>query len=132
MNARHEKKLFYYFAFLGGLAVILGAFGAHTLKTLLAPEQLLVYKTGVQYHFYHLILLGVLAILYKQKPSKSLMIPFNLTLLGILLFSGSLYLLSCRYILGIESWTWLGPITPIGGLCFLAAWFSLACHVYKS
>jgi uncharacterized membrane protein YgdD (TMEM256/DUF423 family) len=84
----------------GFLAVSIGAFAAHMLRDRLGPELLNTFQTGVQYHMYHaLALLGI-----------------GLMMSGIVLFSGSLYLLS---ITGIR---WLGAITPLGGLCFLTAW----------
>jgi len=108
------------------LAVILGAFGAHALKSHLDEAMLNVYQTGVQYHFYHalgLILVGIIA----------LNIPVNIWIknsgwmmfFGIILFSGSLYLLS---ILNIR---WLGMITPFGGLLFILAWLSLCIAIFK-
>ncbi len=109
-------------AFLAVLAVILGAFGAHALKDALAPEQLASYQVGIRYHFYHTLGLFILVILQNQYPKVNLLWSVRLMTLGIFLFSGSIYLLSCRSLLGIENWAWLGPITPIGGLCFIGAW----------
>ena len=118
------------FLLLGGinalLAVIMGAFGAHALKVRLDEALLKVYQTGSEYHFYHalgLVLLGVLAI----------NIPINIwlkisgwsMLVGIILFSGSLYLLS------IFNLRWLGMVTPAGGLLFIIAWISLIIAVLK-
>jgi|SRR5688572_15016406 uncharacterized membrane protein YgdD (TMEM256/DUF423 family) len=113
-------------AIFAGLAVLLGAFGAHTLKEQLAPEQLQVFETGVRYQFYHaiaIILCGILAVKFNVRPS------FLLFCGGIVLFSFSLYILSCRQILGIESWTWLGPVTPLGGLLFIAGWGMMIVNV---
>lgn len=111
-------------AFLGMTAVILGAYGAHGLRLLLDPPQVETFKTGVLYHFIHT--LAILAIgqssLVQSKVLKLSTIFFSL---GILLFSGSLYLLSCREILGIAHWAFLGPLTPIGGLFFILGWLSL-------
>lgn len=111
-------------AFLGMTAVILGAYGAHGLSLLLDPPQVETFKTGVLYHFIHT--LAILAIgqssLVQSKVLKLSTIFFSL---GILLFSGSLYLLSCREILGIAHWAFLGPLTPIGGLFFILGWLSL-------
>lgn len=103
-------------------AVVLGAFGAHILEELLDAERLVSFQTGVRYQFYHsfaLFLTGILLVLFARKT-------FGLAAwffaAGNLLFSGSIYLLSCRTLLGIESWTWLGPITPIGGLSYMVGW----------
>ena len=131
MRKKNYKVFFYWFSLIGAMAVILGAFGAHTLKASLEPDQLNIYKTGIQYQFYHLSLLGMIAILQQKEKSSLLSLSFYLCLTGIVLFSGSLYLLSCRFLLGIASWTWLGPLTPIGGLCFVAAWLIFGWHFYK-
>lgn len=107
------------------LAVAIGAFGAHGLKAHLSPEMLQTYKTGVEYHFYHalgLLLVGVLSV---SMPSNLLNWSAFLLALGIILFSGSLYVLA---ISGIK---WLGAITPIGGLCFIAGWIVLLLAVWK-
>lgn len=106
-------------------AVAIGAFGAHGLKAHLTAEMLQTYKTGVEYHFYHslgLLLVGV----------SSLSIPSNLLnwsaiflVTGIILFSGSLYVLA---ISGIK---WIGAITPVGGLSFIAGWIFLFLSVLK-
>ncbi len=99
------------------LAVVLGAFGAHGLKNHLSPEMLTVYHTGVEYHAWHalgLILIGLLSV---QLPGNAwLAWAGGFMLVGILLFSGSLYVLS---ITGIR---WLGAITPFGGTAFIIAW----------
>ena len=106
------------------LAVGLGAFGAHGLKAILSPESLQAYKTGVDYHFVHALGLLAIGILYKDFPG--VIMPGWIMFNGIILFSGSLYLLS---ITGIKA---LGMITPLGGLCFLVAWAWLAISIYKS
>lgn len=108
------------------LAVAIGAFGAHGLKAHLSQEMLQTYRTGVEYHFYHalgLLLIGVLSVLY---PSNLLNWSAFLLTLGIILFSGSLYLMA---ITGIK---WLGAITPIGGLSFIAGWVFLFLSVWKN
>lgn len=106
---------------LGGLGVVLGAFGAHALKNILSPEMLTIFETGVRYQMYHslaLILVGVLC----QTPSKPLKWSGWLFVGGIVIFSGSLYTLSLT---GVKTW---GAVTPLGGLCFIAAWGTLAFH----
>ena len=114
-------QLFLMLAAINGfLAVSLGAFAAHGLKDRLSPELMNTFQTGVQYHMYHALALfgiGLLSISYPA--SVQLKVSGYLFMLGIVLFSGSLYVLS---ISGIR---WLGAITPLGGLCFLAAWASL-------
>ena len=109
------------------LVVLIGAFGAHGLKARLTVENMAVFQTGVQYHFYHavgLILLGLIAL---QIPiSPYLRWSGWLMLVGIILFSGSLYTLS------ITNIRWLGMITPFGGLTFIIAWLLLTIGIMKS
>jgi len=103
------------------LAVILGAFGAHALKARISPEMLSVYHTASQYHFYHalgMLLIGALASQFRT--GGALQLSGFLMLAGIVLFSGSLYLLA------VTGVTWLGAITPLGGVAFIAAWVVLA------
>ncbi|MCX4026573.1 DUF423 domain-containing protein [Endozoicomonas sp. SM1973] len=101
----------------GALAVMLGAFGAHGLKSRLAENLLTVYQTGIQYHFYHTLALGFVALaLYRWPGSTLLSVAGWSFIIGILLFSGSLYLLA---VTGIK---WLGAVTPIGGVAFIIGW----------
>lgn len=109
------------------LCVGLGAFGAHGLKQRLTPEMLVVYQTGVQYHFYHaLALLAVGLVLIHFPASRPIKWSGWLMLAGIVLFSLSLYILSLTGIRG------LGAITPFGGVSFLSAWALLAYGVWTS
>jgi uncharacterized membrane protein YgdD (TMEM256/DUF423 family) len=104
-------------AFVG---VGMGAFGAHALKASLSPESLAVYQTGVTYQMWHSLGLIAIALVQQSIPdSKRIAIAGWLMFLGILLFSGSLYLL---VLLDMPK---LGMITPIGGVCFLIAWLLL-------
>lgn len=108
---------------LGVLAIILGAFGAHGLKKFLSIDQLNSFETGVRYQMYHaLFLLFVAQTNYITDKQK--LIVFLLTLLGILLFSGSIYLLATTSITNIKT-KFLGPITPFGGLLLISSWFYL-------
>ncbi len=109
----------------GMLSVMFGAFGAHILKGILNPEMLEVYKTGVQYQFYHTFALLTVGILMHFGNSKALKWSANLFIAGTVLFSGSLYLLSLT---GIKI---IGIITPIGGLVWIIAWILLAVHCIK-
>lgn len=109
------------------LVVLIGAFGAHALKARLTVENMAVFQTGVQYHFYHavgLILLGLIALQIPITPY--LRWSGWLMLVGIVLFSGSLYALS------ITNIRWLGMITPFGGLAFIIAWLLLTIGIIKS
>ncbi|MCH8976860.1 MAG: DUF423 domain-containing protein [Proteobacteria bacterium] len=109
------------------LVVLIGAFGAHALKARLTVENMAVFQTGVQYHFYHavgLILLGLIALQIPITPY--LRWSGWLMLVGIILFSGSLYALS------ITNIRWLGMITPLGGTAFILAWLMLTIGIMKS
>ena len=119
------KQIFITAAISGMLAVALGAFGAHVLKKMIAPDMLEVYKTGVQYHFYHTFALLATGILLHLQPSKSLKTAAYLFIAGIVLFSGSLYALAFT---GIKV---LGIITPFGGVAWLIAWLLLVIHFSK-
>jgi uncharacterized membrane protein YgdD (TMEM256/DUF423 family) len=106
-------------SFYGATAVILGAFGAHALKARLAPEQLASWQTAVQYHLVHALALLALA-LFAAHSGRQVQLPAWLFSVGIALFSGSIYLLV------LTGQRWLGPVTPLGGLCLIAGWISLA------
>jgi uncharacterized membrane protein YgdD (TMEM256/DUF423 family) len=114
-------------AFSAALAVMLGAFGAHALKTRIDAEMLAVWRTAVEYHFYHslgLLAVGMLLLHFPQ--SGALRLAGLLMAAGIVLFSGSLYLLA------ITGARWLGAITPLGGAGFIAAWVALAVGVLRA
>ena len=109
------------------LVVLIGAFGAHGLKAKLTVENMAIYHTAVQYHFYHaigLILVGLIA--WHIPASPYLRWSAWLMIMGIILFSGSLYALS------ITNIRWLGAITPIGGTAFIFAWLVLTLGILKS
>lgn len=109
----------------GFLGVLLGAFGAHALKDRLAPDLLAVWKTGVEYHLLHAVVLLAVGLLALQKPSTLLTQSAACLAAGIALFSGSLYALALS---GVRP---LGAITPIGGVLFLAGWALLFWAVLK-
>ena len=107
-------------AVAGALAVALGAFGAHALQARVEPARLVVWRTAVDYHFYHSLALLAVGILLAHWPhSSALRWSGALFSVGIGLFSGSLYLLV------LTDTRWLGAVTPLGGLTFIAAWFLL-------
>lgn len=118
-------QLFIVIASISGfLAVVLGAFGAHGLKNRLTPDLMDTWHTAVQYHFWHtLALLGIGILLNQGLPPKWLTLSGWLFTTGIVIFSGSLYILCLS---GVR---WLGAITPIGGTLWLAAW---ACLCYSA
>lgn len=112
-------------ALLGALAVGIGAFGAHGLKPRLTDYQIAIFEKGVQYQFFHVLALLAIGILLRQTPDQVWLRRAGwLLVAGIAGFSGSLYLLACRDLLPF-SVAWAGPVTPLGGLCFLAGWLSL-------
>lgn len=111
---------------LGATAVAIGALGAHALKEILIPTQIESFKTGVLYHILHTLFLGFIFSLNLYKSSKRLKLIFNLVFWGIILFSGSIYLLNLRHIINAEFLKLLGPITPIGGVLFIVGWILLA------
>lgn len=117
-------------AILGFSGVALGAFGAHGIKPQISAESYTNFQTGVSYHFIHtLAILGLLALPNFDKKIKK--IACSAFLIGILLFSGSLYLLSTSSLTGVNV-SFLGPITPIGGLGFLVGWAMLLFGIKKS
>ncbi|MEJ6538762.1 MAG: DUF423 domain-containing protein [Halioglobus sp.] len=120
-------KLFITLASLSGmLAVVFGAFGAHALKGKLDDQALKVFETAVQYHFYHTFALLVVGVIALSQPQTVLLKSSGwLFVIGILVFSGSLYLLSLT---GVR---WLGAITPLGGLALIAGWACLAATGWK-
>ena len=118
------------YIFLGSssamLAVVFGAFGAHALKNKLDSYGLSVYETAVQYHFYHsfaLLLVGIIAL--SQPETVLLKSSGWLFLIGIFIFCGSLYTLS------LTGLSWLGAVTPLGGLAFIAGWACLAAAAWN-
>lgn len=120
------KALFITGALLSAIAIIMGAFGAHALKASLSNEMLSVYKTGVEYHMYHALGVLLVGFLLKQYPEAALITwSGGLMVVGILIFSGSLYILS------ITGLRWLGAITPIGGVAFILAWLLLAIDLWR-
>lgn len=115
---------------LGALGVMLGALGAHAFKPLLSFEQLGSFKTGVTYHLFHTFVL--LAIALSNKAETKLLSRASLFFLaGIILFSGSIYILSTNPLHGMENISWLGPITPIGGICLITGWIFIALFGIK-
>jgi uncharacterized membrane protein YgdD (TMEM256/DUF423 family) len=118
-----QTKILSTAAVLGLVAIILGAFGAHALKSVLTPEQLASFETGVKYQMYHALFLLFLGTTATVSPKATKMI-FRLTVIGVVFFSGSIYFLSTRAITGIDLKS-IGFITPIGGLLLIIAWFWL-------
>ncbi len=122
MNTHHLIKIA---ALYGALAVAIGAFGAHALSPHLTELQIQNYKTASMYHFIHAVVLLILGFYYLTHPHKAIKVSFGLIAIGILFFSGSLYLLSVKNLIGGVIWDFLGPVTPIGGLLMMAGWLNL-------
>lgn len=133
-----QRKILITAALMGALAVIIGAWAAHGIQNFIPDADLLKlkkiesFKTGVRYQFYHTFLLLFLALIPNQYWHKRLNIVYALTVLGTLLFSGSIYLLSLKTQLGMASAAKvLGPITPIGGLTLIIGWAILFVYALK-
>lgn len=118
-----EKKLILAAAIMGAIAIVLGAFGAHALKKVLAETQLNTFEVGVRYQMYHALFLLLIANLNFISLKEKTVIMY-LVIVGVLLFSGSIYLLSTSVITKIKT-TILGPLTPIGGVFLIASWLYL-------
>jgi uncharacterized membrane protein YgdD (TMEM256/DUF423 family) len=111
----------------GGLAVALGAFGAHGLRARLSPELLATFETGVRYHTYHALALMAVAFAISRWSTGTLPVVAGWSFVaGTVLFSGSLYLLALT---GVR---WLGAITPLGGVAFIVGWVCLVAAVARA
>jgi len=112
-------------AIAAGLAVVLGAFGAHGLRSRVEPELLVIFETGVRYHMYHALALLAVGFAASRWSSPLVGLSGWLFVAGMLIFSGSLYLMT------FTGARWLGAITPIGGLAFILGWVALAVGVLR-
>mgnify|MGYP001254729767 CR=1 FL=1 len=110
---------------LAGLSILIGAFGAHALKSKLNASDIEIFEIGVRYQIYHAFGLMIISILGYELPHSLLKTPLLLLLSGTLIFSGSLY------ILVLTNLRWFGAITPIGGLLLVAGWLLLSLNIYK-
>jgi uncharacterized membrane protein YgdD (TMEM256/DUF423 family) len=127
-----HKKYLTAGALLAGMAVALGAFGAHGLEKLTTDEKVLHgYQTGVQYQLYHSFALLAAGILYEKFDSRYLRWAAISFSTGILLFSGSLYLLTFLKIQGSSAVKYVGPVTPLGGVLFICGWLLLVLAINK-
>ncbi|WP_367773206.1 DUF423 domain-containing protein [Flavobacterium sp. WC2421] len=122
-----NKKIISTGALLGMIAIILGAFGAHALKKILSADHLITFETGVRYQMYHalfLILIGTLI----ELSEKTKRIIYNLVISGVVLFSGSIYLLATNELTPFDFKS-IGFITPIGGLLLILGWGVLLMNI---
>jgi uncharacterized membrane protein YgdD (TMEM256/DUF423 family) len=125
MVASMERTFFALGAALAGIAVAAGAFGAHGLRGRLEPEMLAVFETAVRYQMYHALALLAVAWATTRWPDGGAGLAGWLFVAGIVVFSGSLY------VLALSGLRWLGAVTPLGGLCFLAGWGTLAWTMWR-
>ncbi|WP_316737634.1 DUF423 domain-containing protein [Pedobacter aquatilis] len=119
-----NKRIILTASFFGAIAVLLGAFGAHGLKATIDTSSLDIWQKGVEYQFYHTFALLYLSTFARYR-NKLINIAYFCFTFGIILFSGSLYLLATRTLLNIPFVDVIGPITPIGGLLFVLGWIML-------
>ena len=122
-----ERTFFIIAGLLGALSVALGAFGAHALEARISADLLQTYETAVRYQFFHVIALFIAAMAIGRYPNNNMgTIAGWLFIVGILLFSGSLYVLIA------SGQRWLGAVTPLGGVAFIAGWICLALAAWRS
>lgn len=128
-----KKRVVVSAAFLGLTAVVLGAFGAHGLKKIMDLESLNSFKTGVSYQFYHAFFLFALFFLSSYFPDKTIKSIFLFTIVGILMFSGSIYFFSLNKALNwVELHGVIYLITPLGGTCLIISWVLLILASLKN
>ena len=124
-----DRKILLVATVFGAIAIVLGAFGAHGLKSLISPESIAVFETGVKYQMYHalfLLFLGTTPLVSQKAKNTILMLVVS----GIVLFSGSVYFLACNVLFSFD-FKKIGIITPIGGLLLILAWIVLFLHLIK-
>lgn len=125
-----NRKLILMSSFLGATSIVLGAFGAHALKETLSLEQLVSFETGVRYQMYHALFLLFAGTTVSVSEKIKTQLLYMVTI-GVILFSGSIYLLATQSLSGI-SFSFLGPVTPIGGLFLISSWFWLFFSTLKA
>ena len=126
-----DKNLLAAACIAGFLAVALGAFGAHGLKPYLNEYQIMIFEKGVNYQFYHALAAILACVLFEFKKQQMLLMAATLFIFGIVFFSGSLYLLATADMTGFPK-NVAGPMTPAGGLAFLAGWAVLVISTLKN
>jgi uncharacterized membrane protein YgdD (TMEM256/DUF423 family) len=127
---KQQKNMLIWACVLIASSVILGAFGAHGLKGKISPEKIISFDTGVKYQMYHGLALLCLAILVEKFEFSLKFVKIGI-LLGVLLFSGSIYILSLQELVNMNLSKIVGPITPLGGLLFVISWLVLAIQIFK-
>ena len=126
-----NKSFFITAALLGALSVMLGAFGAHALKSKISGDALEIYETAVRYQFYHVFALLIVGLLFQFFSNNLMLWRGMLFIVGIILFCGSLYALTYFKAMNNLHINWLGAVTPFGGLCFIGGWLLLALAIIK-
>jgi uncharacterized membrane protein YgdD (TMEM256/DUF423 family) len=128
-----HKKTLLFGSISGAAAVALGAMGAHLLGPRLGPANLQIFETAVRYQMYHSLAMLTLGFAAPLIPSRALDSAAKLFMAGILLFSGSLYFLALRPLMGVadDQLKWIGAITPLGGMAFIAGWICLFFFALK-
>ncbi|RYF91702.1 MAG: DUF423 domain-containing protein [Chitinophagaceae bacterium] len=117
---------------IGALSVMFGAFGAHALKDIVSQRVTVTFETAVRYQFYHVFALLAVAMLYKDFNRAWLRAAGYCIIAGFILFCGSLYLLCYAQAIVSPGFKWVGPITPLGGMAFIAGWCSMLVAVLRS
>lgn len=130
-NATLQKQMMQTGAILAGTSVALGAFAAHSLKTQIPEYEMSIFETGIKYQFYHSLGILILAMSLRKLHEKVARTSFWLFILGIVLFSGSLYIIATRKLWIGDMGRMMGIITPLGGVSFIAGWLYLAVKGYK-
>ena len=110
---------------ISAICVFMGAFASHVLKEMIEPADIVTFDTGTKYMFYHAMAISFISLSHRKFHQNIIDLTMFLFLGGIVFFTGSLYLLATRTIWGDESYIWLGALTPIGGVLFIAAWVLL-------
>jgi uncharacterized membrane protein YgdD (TMEM256/DUF423 family) len=130
-NSTLQKQLIQAGAAFGGLAVIAGAFGSHGLKDVLEPVNMDIFETAVRYQFYHAFALLIIGFGMRRVKENVAKITFTSFIIGIILFCGSLYLLSTSRLWAGTKLRWFGAVAPVGGVSFVIGWAYLCFRGYK-
>jgi len=127
-----QRKVLLFATLSAAITVAMGAMGAHFLKQKISVENLQIFETAIKYQMYHSFALVLIALLIDKFPARYFVFIAYSFILGIVLFSGSLYLLALKPLLGIDNWVFLGLLTPIGGIAFITAWILFFIAILKN
>src|SRR5437868_850550 len=125
-NHTLQKQMFRSGAALAALAVALGAFGTNQLAELIGDSEIIIFDTGIRYHLYHSLAIVLLSSLLRKLNEKTARMAWQFFIFGIIIFSGSLYLLATRNLTFGNNLMWLGGLAPMGGILFALGWGVLA------